>query len=225
MKRNIKLFALFFIIVTLTQSFHCGSSYRNSCSNTIIDTSLIVFNIPNTAPTFKLNDTVWLSSIINDTFYNRTKSDYVVSETNQYISYIQPYRIVSNGTNYSVNYANIEFNPVIADGSFNTNYSYGYNYTYRRNKPYNYLKVGFVAGKTGLFAFTININYYSDYNTTVYSSTDYCKRFFTIQTINNNQQNLQYWDSLNVSSLLLGNSSASIIEKNKKNYFFIKIVP
>jgi hypothetical protein len=168
---------------------------------------------------------LWFESTISDTFYNRQGSDKIVSPINEMHLQIQPYRIVKTDTVPFINYANIEFNPVLQDGTISTNaYFTGYNFIFRRNQPYNYLKAGFVPGKTGLyiFIFTHSLNYEATIFD-VYSPDNYCKSYHGLSKINTSEQNIQYWDSLKVSGLHIRNYNWNLVQKQDPNYFFINV--
>lgn len=226
MKRSLLIIISTFAIFILTQSFYCGRPMPDPCSVRKTDTSYLTFNYLNATPTIKLYDTIWFESRVNDTFYNRAGNDYVVSEQNYLYQVFQPFKIEQNGTSKTMNYANIEFNPIIKDGSFYNYYSSGFAYNFRRNKPYNYLKVGFIAGKVGMYIISMNNgnNYYYDY-LSIYSSNDYCKTFYGLSYVPPTQRNLNYWDTLQVSSLGIANGQSSHITKNSNNYILFKVIP
>ena len=143
----------------------------------------------------------------------------VVRETYQTLDG-EAYKVVNNGSGAILNYANIEFNPLVFEGQFQNFYSQGYGFLYNRNEPYNFLKGGLVAGRSGLYLCTVNTNN-NYYEFVIYQTCSQYKLFNYIPPI---QQQKQYWDSLGVSVLRLnGNYNQEIAKKSDFNYFFVRV--
>lgn len=221
-------FLLLLFFSMLFQSFQCVRSPAVDCASRISDSAFLRVSTLTNSTTVKLFDTIWLRSTISDTVYNKTGMDNIVSNFNQLYLSAQPYSVQKVGSIAQLAFANIEFNPVVKDGFFGSSYYSGFQFQFRRNAPYNYLQAGFIAGKVGLYAFVLNHGTYGGAGSGFYISPsgDYCKQFFVNSSIASSQQNLNYWDTLQVSSLPLANSSGNaVINKSNSNYFLIKVVP
>ncbi len=226
MKKSIQSLVLLICLGFILQSYTCGREPVSDCvSGYVRDTTLLRLDWKNTSRTIKLNDTIWLTSKISDTFYNKTNTDNIIQEQNQLYLFAQPYKIDQLGTTWQLSYANINFNPVVKDGAFVNNYT-GFPFLYRRNKPYNYLEVGFVAGRIGLYTISLSCsNYNGGSGLNIYNSSNYCKTFKAFTNVPIYQTNQQYWDSLNVSSLTLPNFSNPLIQKGNSNYIIFRVIP
>jgi hypothetical protein len=226
MMKNLQLLILLVCFGFLLQSFSCGRQPVTDCVGGYKnDTTFLKIEWKNTSRTVRVNDTIWLASKISDTFYNKAGTDRIIQEQNQLYLFAQPYKIDQLGTIWQLSYANINFNPVVKDGAF-LNYYSGFPFSYRRNSPYNYLEVGFVVGKVGLYAIALGNNSYSSGTVlNVYDKDNYCKNYSGFASVPINQSNQQYWDSLNVSSLTLPNFSSTIIRKGNNDYLFFRVVP
>jgi|GEM_PF-3343032 len=228
MRSRTIVLSLLGILFVVAQSFDCGRRRGLNCNPSATDTALLGVNLSSNMATVKLLDTIWFSSTVSDTIYNRAGTDRIVNAFEQMLLVVQPYTIIRNGTLSQLAYANIEFNPVVKDGVFaNNSYYPGFQFQFRRNKPFNYLQAGLVAGKPGLYAIVLNHNnYIGNNNFYITPANNYCKQFIVNSSINASQQNQQYWDTLQVSSLPLQNSNGStIITRNNTHYVLIKVVP
>ena len=220
--RNIALLTL--LVVFIATSFNCGKK-NGDCSNFTSDTALLKVNLAKSPATIKTTDTVWFQSTISDTLYNRQASDKVIYDLSQLFLQIQPYRITQADSVPTLTYNNSDFSVLMNDGTRMPNSSTGINFIYRRDQPYNYLKVGFVPSKIGLYLFTFRHSIYQGYyRIDITSTSNYCKQFNGMSYINVEQQNKQYWDNLNVSTLNLQNAEYPFVQKQDPNYFFIKVV-
>ncbi len=208
----------FYMIVT--PAFHCGGyNPRENCTNYTTDTVLLPMEISNHLNGINIYDTIKFSSSVNDTIQPRNSNKFVYPFT-ALNSNIQAYKVVNNGSGPTLNYANIEFNPLVFEGQFQYYSNQGFGFLYNRNEPFNYLKGGLVAGRSGLYLCTVNINnYYEGFS--IYQS---CSEYKLVNYVNPIQQQKQYWDSLGVSVLRLnGNYNQDIAKKSDLNYFFVRI--
>lgn len=220
--RYIALLSLLVLFIAASSS--CGKK-SNDCSNFTSDTSLLKVNLAKSSPTIKTTDTVWFQSTISDTLYNRQSTDKLIYDLSQLFLQIQPYRITQADSVPTLTYTNSDFSILLNDGTRMPNTSPGINFIYRRVQPYNYLKIGFVPSKVGLYLFTFRHSIYQGYyRIDITSSSNFCKQFNGLSSINLEQQNKQYWDNLNVSTLNLQNSEYPFVQKQDPNYFFIKVI-
>lgn len=208
------------VYMIVTPAFQCGNrGPENDCTNYVSDTVLIPTDISNHLNSINIYDTIKFSSTVNDTLQPRNTSQFVYPFT-ALNSNIQAYKVVNNGSGAILNYANIEFNPLVFEGQFQNFYSQGYGFLYNRNEPYNFLKGGLVAGRSGLYLCTVNTNN-NYYEFVIYQTCSQYKLFNYIPPI---QQQKQYWDSLGVSVLRLnGNYNQEIAKKSDFNYFFVRV--
>jgi len=220
--KNWLLFILvigFYMIVT--PAFHCGGGYNphEECSNYTTDSVLLPMEISNHLNGINIYDTIKFNSTVSDTLQPRNSSQFVYPFT-ALNSNIQAYKVVNNGSGPILNYANIEFNPLVSEGQFQNYSNQGFGFLYNRNEPFNYLKGGLVAGRSGLYLCTVNSNnYYEGF--TIYQK---CSEYKVINYIDPSQQQKQYWDSLGVSVLRLnGNYYQDVAKKTDWNYFFVRV--
>jgi hypothetical protein len=176
-------------------------------------------NITNHLNGINIYDTIKFSSTVTDTLQPINTSQFVYPFT-ALNSNIQAYKVVNNGSGPILNYANIEFNPLVFEGQFQNYYSQGYGFLYNRNEPNNFLNGGLVAGRSGLYLCTVNTNN-NYYEFVIYQT---CNQYKVINNIPTSQQQKQYWDSLGVSVLRLnGNYNQEIAKKSDMNYFFVRV--
>jgi hypothetical protein len=150
----------------------------------------------------------------------------LVHEFNSLNCNIRAYKVENISGSYLLNYANIEFNPVLKTGQFMNYGGAGYGFYFNRNKPYNNLKVGLVPGKPGLYLITLgSSNYvYSEYY--FYVNNIPCTQFMLRNKLAVDQQAREYWDSLGTSQLRLnGGGEYPIAEKDRSDYFFVRVNP
>ena len=220
--RNIALLTL--LVLFIATSFNCGKK-SSDCSNFTSDTALLKVTLAKSPATIKTTDTVWFQSTISDTLYNRQASDKVIYDLSQLFLQIQPYRITQADSVPTLTYTSTDFSILMNDGTRMPNSSPGINFIYRRDQPYNYLKVGFVPSKVGLYLFTFRHSIYQGYyRIDITSTSNYCKQFNGMSYLSSDQQNKQYWDNMNVSTLNLQNTEYPFVQKQDPNYFFIKVV-
>lgn len=229
MKNGIAIFAVLLFYTIITPGFQCGDRGPDICNNITYDSIPLTFEVYNNNHTFQVLDTINMSSIISDTFHSSSGANPILPSSTMYAS-IQPYKVVNLSSGPQLNYANIEFNPLVTEGYFqsNTYQSSGFNFLYNRVEPYNRLSPSLIIGSPGLYLIKIavsNYNYfYSENFNSFYDSRNPCNRYVGICTILNTSQQKQYWDSLGTTSLRLANSNAQIIaNKEDRNYFFVKV--
>ena len=220
MKNWFLVLAVLCVYMIVTPAFQCGNrGPENDCTNYVSDTVLIPTDISNHLNSINIYDTIKFSSKVNDTLQPRNTSQFVYPFT-ALNSNIQAYKVVNNGSGAFLNYANIEFNPLVFEGQFQNFYSQGYGFLYNRNEPNNFLKGGIVAGRSGLYLFTVNTNN-NYYEFLIYQT---CSQYKVSNYIPTTQQQKQYWDSLGVSVLRLnGNYNQEIAKKSDMNYFFVRV--
>ena len=219
--------AVMLLIWVTLQSTQCGKNTPNICPTYKQDTVLLNAFVPNIKAIFRIGDTVKVESLVTDNFTPLSGATAFTYETTQLYLRVQPYSIVKNSTLPELQYANIEFNPVVTDGQLlNINYS-GYNYLYKKVNASHTLKIGFVAGKPGLYAFECTNGRYSyDGGYSIYRPDDICTNFWGVTSFAAPQKNLQYWDSLGVSAVsLAGNYGSKSISRQSRNYFLLKVIP
>ena len=215
------LVMLFYII--FTPGFHCGEPPIDRCTNYTVDTIHFNFNTNNVTGQINNYDTLYFTSVVNDTI-TTTSNNTFVSHINYLASHLQAYRVVDNGSGRTLNYANVEFNPLVIEGLFQNGPTQGINILYNRVEPYNRLKAALVAGRPGLYLISFN-NADSYYGYTgYYNESAQCTNYITKNIIPRAQQQIQYWDSLGTTSLYLsGNPSNEVANKNGRDYFFVKV--
>ncbi len=224
MKNSINIILIVLLVFITSQSFRCNNKSLD-CSNYFTDTSYLKVNLGNSYATLKSTDTIWLQSTISDTLYNRQSSDKIVSPISQLLLEVFPYRIVQVDSVPNISYAGSDFNLVLKDGTSLNGSISSENFLYNRVEPHNTLKVGFVPKKIGLYLFSFRHSIYQGYyRLDIVSSSDVCKQFNAQSYISPEQQNAQYWDGLDVSSLNLQNSEYPLVYKQDHNYFFVKVI-
>lgn len=224
MKKNnvITVFILFTIWIT-TQSVDCRRPRPyDACGDFKRDTVLFKMDVINQAATFTLADTIKVYSRISDTITPVISSSFIYP-INSLNAVVQAYKVVPSGSTFQLNYANIEFNINLQIGTFQQYQTVGYNLLYSRNQPTNELQFSLKPGVVGLYVVVVDKNYYATY---IRNPNDNCISFQTTPYFNPAKQNLQYWNTLGLTTLSLGSSNGNIsISKNDKNYFFVKIIP
>jgi hypothetical protein len=220
MKNSLLFIVVIGFYMILTPAFHCGEPYQgDNCTNYVSDTVFIPMEITNHLNGINIYDTIKFSSAVNDTIQPRNSSQFVYPFT-ALNSNIQAYKVVNNGSGPILNYANIEFNPLVFEGQFQNYFNQGFGFLYNRNEPNNFLKGGLVAGRSGLYLFTVNTNN-NYYEFLIYQT---CSQYKVLNNIPTGQQQKQYWDSLGVSVLRLnGNYNQEIAKKSDMNYFFVRV--
>ncbi len=224
-KYNIAIvFLLAFLWIT-TQSVNCRRPIINdSCSTYKNDSVYFKIDVTNQTSTFALVDTIKIYSKISDNITPLVSSGFVFP-LNSLSTTVQIYKVVPIGSTYQLNYANVEFNLNIQTGTINPYQGIGYNLVYNRNQPNNELSLTLKPGVVGLYAVVFDRSYYN-YDSNIRNPNDNCVSFTNVFTFNTTNQNLQYWNTLGTSTLNLANSNGNFkINKNDKNYFFVKVIP
>jgi hypothetical protein len=219
------LIALFCFIVT--QSFQCDRGINQQCDTYKTDTVLLNVSIVNAAAEYRLYDTIWLSSIVNDNFTPLSGSPALFTKSIDQLNLtVMPYSINTAGTLPILQYANIEFNPVVREGSLQNPGYNGYNYIFRRVAPNNNLQAGLVAGRTGLYLVEINHGNYYGGSFNIYNGNDHCTSYNGQSAMPLSQQNRNYWTLLGVTAISIGsNYGSKTVSINNRNYFIIRVIP
>jgi hypothetical protein len=215
------------LLLVITQSFQCGRGAYTRCDSFKTDTVLLNTTITNPALEYHLYDTIWLSSTVTDTY--SPLSGNPVSFTNAtevlYLN-IQPYSILTNNSLPSLQYANIEFNPVVREGLLQYPGYMGYIYQYRRQSPNNTLIAGLVPGRTGLYLIELNPGTYIYSSFSVFNPGEQCATYYGVSNLPAAQQNKSYWNGLGVSALSTSiNYGSHTVSINMRNYLIVKVIP
>lgn len=214
----------------VTQSFQCGRDINNQCDNDNYKTDTVLLNVSviNPAAEYHLYDTIWLSSVISDNFSPLSGSPASFTRSIEQLNMtVSPYAINTAGSLPILQYANIEFNPVVREGSLQSGgYYSGYNYVFRRTAPNNSLQAGLVAGRTGLYLVELNHGTYYGGSFSINNGSDFCTSYFGDANVPVAQQNRSYWSGLGVSAISMApNYGIKTISLNKRNYFIFKVIP
>jgi hypothetical protein len=226
--KSVLSFLFILLCFVTTQSFQCGRSPIDRCDNYKTDTLLLNTTIVNAALEYHLYDTVWISSAVNDNFSPLSGSPASFNRPIEQMSLtIVPYAINTTGALPVMQYAYIEFNPVVREGSLQNPGYFGYNYNFRRVAPNNTLQAGLVAGRTGLYIIDLaHGTYYGGGSFQVNNGNDYCTTYFGQSAVPVSQQNRSYWSTLGVSSISLApNYGAKTISLGSRNYFIFRVIP
>jgi hypothetical protein len=225
--RNVILVLSLFVLFVTTQSVDCHRPIPSSCEKYKSDSVLLAVSVTNPALQYHLFDTIWLTSFISDTYTPLSGSPVSFTRaTEQLFMSIQPYSINTSGSLPLLQYANIEFNPVVTDGSLSQFGYNGYNFQYRRLATNNSLGAGLVAGRTGLYLVELNPSSYVNNPFYIYNTTDFCTTYYGVATVPATQQNSSYWTGLGVTAMstspAYGNHTVS---KSMRNYLIFRVVP
>jgi hypothetical protein len=220
--------ALIAIGMIVSPGYKCRE-YPERCDRYIKDSVALNFEVAQNSIGFQPYDTIRFESVINDTI--RTRQGRTFIEAMGYPSLqLQGYRIVEGPTGApTLTYANIEFNPLVQEGQFANYYGNGIGLLYNRQAPYNKLKASLVPGRSGLYLITIRSNNYIDYYRPEDDSNSPdrdCITIFSAYGLSDNDAQINYWDSLGVSSLTLQGDGYNILaRKEERNYFFVRVNP
>ena len=227
MKQKLTLPFIAFVILYLNLYSDCNwRRSPNNCATTTKDTIQMPIASFNSNVPLQIFDTVYFETKTNDTCRPNTQPSFIYSLSELYSNF-SIYKIDRSSMLPQLSYANIEFNFVVKDGrNINTPLN-AYQVLNRRLQPYNFMKVGFVAGRRGLFVIVANPKQYSNYGNgdfNIFNSSDLCTNYKAFNLFTTSQ-NKNYWDTLNVSDLRLGNTfgGTPLINKSDKNYVFIKV--
>jgi hypothetical protein len=216
----------FILTIFFSPGFQCGRGniYDNCPNGFQVDTIYSSLNILNNNNVYHIGDTIHFLSKVNDTI-NTSKGASFIYKRNGFSTSMQPYKVVNNGGLNELNYANIEFNPLITVGQFQNYPGSGFNFLYKRLQPYNTLQISFVAGRAGLYIFSIMEDGYSGANY-IRKDNDFCNGYPNAFSFPISNQHSNYWDSLGVTSISLANTGGyRVAKKGDKNYVFIKVIP
>lgn len=226
MKANILIIIVLFFSIVL-QSFQCGRPVER-CTNYTQDTVLLGSNVINSRALYHIGDTIWIGSVVTDNLIPLSGAAPFNIELTQLFFNAQPYSIKNNPTLPELQYANIEFNPVVAVGQLQNIGFGGYSFLYKRTTATNSLKIGFVAGRTGLYAMDCgNSRYYYDGAAlSIYKPNENCTTYWGLTNFAAIEQNKNYWDSIGVAAVSLApNYGNTTISKSERNYFLFKVIP
>lgn len=211
----------------ILQSFQCGRPV-DRCANYTQDTVLLGSSVTNSRALYHIGDTIWISSVVSDNLIPLSGAPSFNFELNQLLFSAQPYSIKNNATLPELQYANIEFNPVVAVGQLQNNGYGSYSFLYKRTTAINSLRIGFVAGCIGLYAMDCSNSqyYYNGGSLSIYKPNDYCTTYWGLTNFTPTEQNKNYWDSIGVAAVSLAPNYGNVtIAKNERNYFLFKVVP
>ena len=219
LKINIRLIFLLFCIWITTQSIDCRRSrLYDNCATIKSDSVYFNMSVTNQAVTFTLADTIKVFSKISDTISPIMSSSFVYP-LNTLSTSFQLYKVVAIGSGYQLNFANVEFNVLLQTGTFQ--FGQGYNFLFNRLQPFNTLQFVIKPGVTGLYVAVIDFNSYF-----IRNPNEACVSYLTSFKFKSTEQNLQYWNTLGGATTLTlaASGGSSSINKNDKNYFFIKVI-
>jgi hypothetical protein len=224
--KSVLTILLALICFVMTQSFQCGRGIAR-CDNYRNDTVLLHASIANPALEYHLYDTIWLTSTVNDNFSPVSGSPASFTKAIDQLNFsVVPYSINTTGALPVMQYAYIEFNPVVREGSLQTPGYYGYNYIFRRLAPNNTLQAGLVAGRTGLYIIDLAHGNYYGSSFQINNGNDYCTSYTGMSVLPIAQQNRNYWTTLGVTSISMApNYGGKTISLSSSNYFIIKVIP
>ena len=225
--KNIFIYLLAFLVISITQSFQCGRGNYIRCESNKNDTVLLNTTILNPGLEFHLYDTIWVNSLVSDNYIplSGTPASFNRATDLLYLT-IQPYSINTAGTLPILQIANIEFNPVVREGLLQYPAYSGYIYQYKRQAPDNKLVAGLVPGRTGLYLLEFNPGNYISSNFYVYNPGDQCTTYYGVSGLPANQQNTIYWNTLGVSAISTSsNYGAHTVSRNMRNYLIVKVIP
>ena len=224
--KTLTAFAL--LVFIFSQGFQCGGGALNNCVVHNEDSVALNVSVANSNSVYHLNDTIWINSSVSDNFSTLSGSGSLTTELNQLYLTVQPFQVINSTSLPQLQFANIEFNPVVNEGMLQYGiYNTGYVFLYRRTTALNTLKIGFVAGRTGLYVISAyNGKYISDGSFTLIKGTDYCTLYPGITTFPPAEQNKNYWDTLGVTTVSLPpNYGYKVISKSMHSYFFFRVIP
>lgn len=213
------LFSFFASIVLC--GFQCGRQ-PELCDRYTNDSIQFGYDVTNHT-NMQVFDTLQLQATINDSILTVNQLWFVEPLTT-FACTVQAYKVLMYNGAPMLQYANIEFNPVVYQGQYDVSSSNGFSFIFNRLQPYNLLRSGFVAGRPGLYLFKIQSrpNYY--YYENIYVNGYPCTQFRTSSFIDEPTQGKQYWTSLGTTSLrLLGGGINAIVNKDDRDYFFVAV--
>ena len=223
MKKSIKILGSLFFIGIITAAFQCNKTGYNSCNTYTNDTAIYTVQLPNYNQVIRVLDTFNIQSIVKDSI-TTVKGVSFLSNISQITSNLQAYKIEQINQTAAAYYANIQFNYSIKEGYFNTDYGNGFSILYKRQQPFQIFKGALICGSPGLYLVKISNGNYSNYS--IRNPLDNCSNISPSFFVDRAHQQIQYWDSLQITSLILANSFNNVLaNKNDQDYFFLKVVP
>lgn len=224
MKKRIFALIGFTATVIFTPGFQCGDPYDNICDTYQTDTAINILGVTNFNLPVKVHDTLKILSIVNDTIHSLGGDVFIPAQSyGDKLFSFQAYKVVTGNGGPMLDYANIEFNPIVIEGSF-PNYSNNGNILlYTRVAPYNRLQFGLITSQPGLYLITTQgQTNYGSYRNPAKPCTSYPEKYYFPET----QQQKNYWDSLGVNALKLrGSNNYTIKTKQERDYIFLKVNP
>jgi hypothetical protein len=221
MKHSVPCILFVFAVMLISPAFQCAEDISPTCEAYTQDSAILPINVPGNNAAFNVLDTIHIISTISDTI-RTVKGKEFLSPINTLNINIQVYKIITTNNNSTLNYANVEFNNIVMDGTLENSPSQGYTFLYRRQQPNNTLKVSFVPGFRGLYLFVLRNS--STFGLNINEPDNKCAYYAPLAFINQSQQQTNYWDSLGTTSLRLsGSNSFAVANKIEKNYFFVRV--
>ncbi len=222
MKTSALLVAVLCTVAIAMQSFRCNGGI-DTCPTITVDTTLLKLEFINPSSVLMQGDSVPLSSKFSDTIQIQYGSTFILANEQPFMLSVKMYQVISTGSGYEVSYANTAFDPYITSGQYGYA-NIGYNFLYTRLAPFYFFKGGFIAGRSGLFLCTMNLDGYYGYGSNYRNPDTDCTSYFPKLEIASGSRNLQYWDSLGTTTLRLQGTSNNLITKTDPNHFFIKVL-
>jgi hypothetical protein len=224
--KSIYLCISLFLITLVTQNFQCGRETDYICNQYNNDTIFVPFQISsNNMQTLHVLDTIFFESTINYTMNSVNGRRFSKNIENANLG-LQGYKVVNQSAGVALNYANIEFNPLVFEGQFVVPSPYqGITLMYNRLAPYNKIKGGLILGQPGLYVFTTQclVNYYEG---TFYTEGNNCTSYKLVNKLNQLDFQNQIWNSLGTSSLTLnGAPGYTVVKRGDANHFFVQVLP
>lgn len=214
-------------IIVLFQSFRCVREPLNQCSVFKQDSVLLNVSVTNSNLVYHIGDTILVNSTISDNLIPVSGTGSFTVSLDQLYLNVQPFSVVITSGVPQLQYANNEFDPVVTQGTLQNSAYSGYNFLYVRANSLNSLKIGFVAGRTGLYIMeTMNQQYSLNYPAIFNKPGDQCTSYPGISSFPETEQNKNYWNTLGLNAISLPPNYGSVsITKDMKNYFIFEIVP
>lgn len=224
MKQAIPLLVIF-LYMLFTPGFQCGRP-EVACNEFTSDTTLMRLQVLNSTPLYHINDTIRLFSGVSDTIRTVKGEVFNYSLSSLKMS-LNAYKVVRNSSNVpELNYANNEFNVLVENGNFENTGGTGFQFLFRRFEPINTLNVSLLPGRQGLYLIEVNhYNYSYSYGLNFYRENERCKSYTGVSNITIAEQQRQYWDTIGTTTLRLSNANYELINKNNRNYFFVRVLP
>lgn len=220
--------ALIAIGMIVSPGYKCRP-YPEPCDRFVADSLAMNFEVMQKPDGFQPYDTIYFESVLNDTIKTRQGRTFVRSMGYPSLQ-LQGYRIIDGPTGSpTLNYANIEFNPLVQEGQFVNYFGTGIGLLYNRQAPYHNLKAALVPGRPGLYLFSVRSNYNFDLRSSDHGSSSpdrECVSILSGYTLSDISSQSHYWDSLGVTSLTLQGDGYNVVaKKENSDYFFVRVNP